>query len=265
MSEPLSDPDIQVRTYFARGRNALITRADFSEIFAAWYLHRMDHGITIPSEMEDVGREAIATLVLHCASRPWKEACAWTVKFPDPRVNIFVAGDNNTGTVIANLQAAELQPISVGMFYADVIEDRKVPRRSVVDFREKSFLRAVEIFYSQSEQRAVRFFWHADEDLVMVSAQPDCDEEWLAGLTQESIRTLDRDVELSLLETRPVTFRCGCNQERMLNFMSPVFQRQADDLFHNDPSISVLCPRCGARHILTRKALEARTTNPSHE
>jgi molecular chaperone Hsp33 len=99
----------------------------------------------------------------------------------------------------------------------------------------------------------------------MVAAQPDCDEEWLAGLTQESIHTLDRDVELSLLEKRQFTFRCGCNQERMLDFMAPVFQRQADELFHSDPSISVLCPRCGARHILTREALEARTTKPSHE
>jgi molecular chaperone Hsp33 len=265
VSEPTSDPDIEVRTYFARGRNALIARGDFSELFAAWYLHRMDHSIEIPSEMEDAGREALAALTLHCASRPWKEACAWTVKFPEPRMNIFVAGDNNTGTVIANLQTADLQPIGEGMFYADVIEDRKAPRRSVVDFREKSFLRAVEIFYSQSEQRSVRFFWHADEDLVMVAAQPDCDEEWLAGLTQESILTLDRDVELSLLEKRQFTFRCGCNQERMLDFMIPVFQRQADELFHGDPSISVLCPRCGARHILTREALEARTTKPSHE
>jgi molecular chaperone Hsp33 len=265
VSEPTSDPDIEVRTYFARGRNALISRGDFSEIFAAWYLHRMDHGIEIPAAMEDAAREAIASITLHSASRPWKEACAWTVKFPEPRLNVFAAADNHTGSVIANFQTSDLQPIGEGMFYADVVEDSKPPRRSVVDFREKSFLRAVEIFYSQSEQRLVRFFWHGEEDLVMVAAQPDCDEEWLAGLTQESIHTLDRDVELSLLEKRQFTFRCGCNQERMLDFMAPVFQRQADELFHSDPSISVLCPRCGARHILTREALEARTTKPSHE
>ena len=265
MSEPTSDPDIEVRTYFARGRNALVARGDFSELFAAWYLHRMDHGIVVPAAMEDTGREALAALTLHCAGRPWKEACAWTVKFPDPRVNIFAAGDNNTGIVIANLQTDDLQAVDKGMFYADVVEGVKPPRRSVVDFRENSFLRAVEIFYSQSEQRAVRFFWHGDEDLVMVAAQPECDEEWLAGLDDHSIRSLDRDEELSLLEKRYYSFRCGCNQDRMLDFMMPVFKRQADELFHGDPSITVVCPRCGARHVLARESLEARSNPLSDE
>jgi molecular chaperone Hsp33 len=258
VSQPTSDPDIEVRTYFARGRNALVARGDFSEIFAAWYLHRMDHGLEFPSAVEDAGRQALAALTLHCAGRPWKEACAWTVKFPEPRVNIFAAGDNATGTVVANLQTDGLQPVETGMFYADVIEDGKSPRRSVVDFRETSFLRAVEVFYSQSEQRPVRFFWHGDEDLVMVAAQPDCDEEWLAGLTPESIRSLDRDVELSLLETRNYRFSCGCNQERMLDLLLPVFLRQADELFHGEEAVTMVCPRCGGRHVLTREALEAR-------
>lgn len=262
MSEPSSDPDIEVRIYFARGRNALVARGDFSELFAAWYLHRMDHGIQVPRSMEGAGREALAALTLHCAGRPWKEACAWTVKFSDPRVNIFAAGDNNTGTVVANLQTDGLQVVEKGIFYSDVLEDAKPPRRSAVDFREKSFLRAVEVFYAQSEQRPVRFFWHGDEDLVMVAAQPDCDEEWLVGLDEKSICSLDRDVELSLLEKRQYSFRCGCNQARMLDFMLPVFRRQADELFDGDPSITVVCPRCGARHVLTRKSLEGRNNPP---
>jgi len=258
VSESNAEPDIEVRTYFARGRNALVARGDFSELFAAWYLHRMDHGIEIPSAMEEAGREALAALTLHCAGRPWKESCAWTVKFSEPRANIFVAGNNSTGTVIANLQTDDLQPVEGGMFYADVIEDSKSPRRSVVDFRETSFLRAVEVFYSRSEQRSVRFFWHGDEDLVMVAAQPDCDEEWLAALTPEAIRTLDRDVELALLEKRNYSFSCGCNQERMLDLLLPVFQRQADELFHDKATLTMVCPRCGGRHVLTREALEAR-------
>ena len=265
MSNPISDPDIEVRTYFARGRNALVARGDFSGIFAAWYLHRMDHGIEIPAPMEDVGREALAAMTLHCAGRPWNEACAWTVKFREPRVNIFVAGDNLAGTVVANLQADALQPVGKGMFYADVVEDAKPARRSVVDFRETSFLRAVEVFYSQSEQRAVRFFWHDEEDLVMVAAQPDCDLEWLAGLDEKSIRTLDRDVELSLLEKRQFTFRCGCNQDRMIDFMLPVFKRQAGELFQEDSSITVVCPRCAAKHVLARESLEARNNTPAHD
>ena len=227
MPQPTNEPDIEVRTYFARGRNALVARGDFSGIFAAWYLHRLDHGLEVPPAAEDAGREALAALTLHCASRPWKEVCAWTIRFPDPRINIFVAGDNTAGTVIANLQAAETQPIAHGMFHADVVEDGGAPRRSVVDFRETSVLRAVEAFYSRSEQRLVRFFWHGEEDLA-------------------------------LLEKRSYNFLCGCNQGRMLDYLQPVFRRQAEELFEGDETLTVVCPRCGARHVLTREAFEAR-------
>ena len=254
----MNESDIEVRTYFARGKNALVARADFSELYASWYLHRLDYGIEIPSEVEDLGRDALAAVTLHCASRPWCEACAWTIKFPTPRANIFTAGDNNTGTVVARVHTEDASPLEKGMFYSDVVEDRKSPRRSAVDFEAGSVFEAVEIFYDRSEQRPVRFFRHDEEDVVMVAAQPDCDLEWLQGLTTNDILTLDQSVELSLLEKRQFTFSCGCNAERMLDFIAPVFKQEANGLFGDDASLTVTCPRCGAKHILTREDLEAR-------
>ena len=97
----------------------------------------------------------------------------------------------------------------------------------------------------------------------MVSAQPDCDLGWLAGLDDEAIRRLDRDVDLSLLEKRSFNFQCGCNHARMLEFMLPVFRSQGDGLFLGDPSVTVVCPRCGARHVITREALEAMASGGS--
>ena len=37
--------------------------------------------------------------LLHCASRPWNEAAAWTIHFQQPRLNLFITGDNAAGTV----------------------------------------------------------------------------------------------------------------------------------------------------------------------
>ena len=249
--------DIEVRTYFARGRNALIARGSFSELFAAWYLHRMDCGLRLSPECDALGRDALAAITLHCASRPWSEVCAWTVHFTDPRINVFVAGDNAAGTVVANVFSENIRAIEKGMFYADVIAEGRASRRSVVEFDGGDFLPAVEKFYEKSEQRRVRFFRHGDEDLVMVSAQPDCDLDWLGALDEEAIRRLDTDVELSLLETRRFRFECGCTQERMLDFLTPVFRRQGDELFGDEQTIRIHCPRCGARHAITREALEA--------
>ena len=251
--------DIEVRTYFARHRNALVARGSFSELFAAWYLHRMDCGIQLPPECDKNGREALAALTLHCAGRPWKETCAWTVHFRDPRMNVFAAGDNAAGTVVANVFTENIREIEKEVFYADVIEEGRPPRRSVTEFEGNDFLSAAEQFYAKSEQRPARFFWHGDEDLVMVAAQPDCDLAWLASLDAAAIETLDADVELALLEKRLYRFECGCTQARMLDFLGPVFRKQGDELFAGEETIRIHCPRCGARHAITREALEAHT------
>jgi len=249
--------DIEVRTYFARGRNALVARASFSELFAAWYLHRMDCGLRIPPECDAIARDALVAITLHCASRPRNEICAWTVHFPDPRINVFAAGDNAAGAIVANVFDENIRAIEKGMFYADVIEDGRPSRRSVVEFGGGGFLHAVEQFYKKSEQRLVRFFQHGDEDFVMVSAQPDCDLAWLGVLDDDAIRRLDSEVVISLLETRSFRFQCGCTQERMLDFLAPVFRRQGNELFDGEETLRIHCPRCGARHTLTREALEA--------
>lgn len=257
----MSDPDIEVRTYFARHKNALVARGDFSEIYAAWYHHRVDNKLEIPDPADAVAKDALAAVTLHCAGLPWKVATAWTIQLPHPRVNIFAAGDNNTGTVIVNLLTENLQPIDKGVFCSDVIEAPAPARRSVVDFETRGFFGAVEAFYEKSEQRKVRFFHYGDDEFVMIAAQPDCDLEWLEGLTDEAVRTLDTSVELSLLEKRQFSFKCGCNQDRMMDFVMPLFQRDAAELFGDDPTIRVICPRCGARHTLTREALEARVNS----
>jgi molecular chaperone Hsp33 len=252
-------PDIEVRTYFVRHRNAIVARGDFSELFAAWYLHRMDAGLPVPPECDSNGREALAAVTLHCAARPRQEMCAWTVHFRNPRMNIFAAGDNAAGTVVANVFNENIREIEKDIFYADVIEPGQAARRSVTEFEGTDFLRAAEAFYNKSEQRAARFFWYGDEDLVLVAAQPDCDLDWLAALDATAIATLDADVELSLLEKRSYRFECGCTQERMLDLLRPVYLRQGSELFGDDETIRIHCPRCGSRFAITREALEAHT------
>lgn len=254
-----NDHDVEVRTYFARKMNALVARADFSDLFAAWYLHRMDLALTVPPECDAAARDALAAMTLHCAGRPHGETCAWTVHFTSPRMNVFAAGDNPNGTLIANVFTENIRENPSNIFYADVIGGARAPRRSTAEFSGDDFLSAAEQFYSRSEQRPVRFFRHGDEDLVMVAAQPDCDLDWLRALDREAVTRLDQDVELALLETRRYRFFCGCTHDRMLDFLAPVFRRQGEDLFGGEETIRVHCPRCGARHVITRESLEAKS------
>ncbi len=257
-SENTSDPGIEVRTYFARGRNALVARAEFSELYASLYLHQMDNGIKLEGEYDQLIRDGLAAITLHCASRPHKETVAWTVNFQSPLANVFVAGDNNFGTVVGNVFTENVKQAARSLFYSDVVADDKPSKRSVIEFEADNFLAAAESFYQQSEQRPARLFRYDEEELVLVAAQPDCDLDWLASLDDEAIRQLDKTVELSLLETRHYRFACGCNQERMLTMLVPIMRSEPDSLFEGEETIRISCPRCGARHTITREALEAR-------
>jgi molecular chaperone Hsp33 len=259
MSDPEKSPDpgIEVRTYFARGRNVLVARAEFSELYAALYLHRMDCGNHLEGASEQLLRDALAAVTLHSASRPWNEMVAWTVNFQDPLANVFVSGNNGLGTVIGNVFTENVKTAPNNLFYADIVAESLPPRRSVAEFSGQDFLHAVETFYVQSEQRPARFFRYDEEDLVMVTAQPDADLFWMRSLDEVAIRRLDKDVELALLEKRRYRFECGCNQDQMLAMLAPVMRKQPDDLFEGEEVVRVHCPRCGARHTITRESLEA--------
>jgi molecular chaperone Hsp33 len=94
------------------------------------------------------------------------------------------------------------------------------------------------------------------EDYVFISAQPDCDEVWLSALDVAAVRELDRNETLSLLEKRAYRWECGCSQQRMFEVLESVMVRDPEGLFGGEPSLRIGCPRCGARHVISREALE---------
>jgi len=256
-SETPADPGIEVRTYFVRGRNALVARAEFSELYAAFYLHQMDCGIRLEPAQDHLMRDALAAITLHCAARPQNETVAWTVSFQEPLLNLFVAGDNRSGAVAGTAFTENVKKAEKNLFYADTVTPGQPLRRSAVEFSGGNFLEAVEAFYRQSEQRPARIFRHDEEDIVLIVAQPDCDLDWLHALDDAAVRRLDQDNELGLLEQRRYRFECGCNQDRILAMLAPVMRRQSKELFEDEKIIRIHCPRCGARYAITREAMEA--------
>lgn len=258
-----SSPDptvtgLEVRSYFVRGRNALITRADFGELYVDYYLHQGQQGRQHRPAHDEMLKEAIAAHTLHCASRPWNEWWAWTIHLTDPLLNLFVAGDNRYGKIIGQLFTDEVKDDGHPVFIAELAKERGEPRRSVVELSPGiDVFSAVQRYYEMSEQRPARYFRHGPEDFVFVSAQPQCDLAWFESLTDESIRSLDQAEELSLLEVRRYRWECGCSQERMLGVLAPIMRSNPDGLFEGDESLRMSCPRCGARYVITREAMEA--------
>lgn len=252
-----AEPGLNVPTHFVRARDVLVARANLSELYVDYYLHLGTNKVRLSEAHDAMFKRALAGFVLHCASRPRNEMTAWTINFQEPRVNLFLTGDNELGTVTGRIFDENVRELPENVFYADVVRRREPSRRSAVNFIGSDPLVAVENFYAQSEQRPGRFFQLGDEEFALVCEHPDCDAAWFAALDIEQVRSMEKDETLSLLETRVCRWHCGCNQARMLEVLAPVMRTDPEGLFAGDPVITIQCPRCTARHAVTREALEA--------
>lgn len=261
VSTPINpaEPGLEIRTSFVRGRNALVARATFTELYVDYYLHRSTHHLQYAEQLDAMFKRGLAGFVLHCASRPWNEMTAWTINFQDPLANLFFTGDNETGAITGRVFVDDIKVLPQNLFYTDIVRGRQPKRRSTVSFTGNDPLAAAETFFAQSEQRPARFFEIGEEDFVLVSEHPDCDDEWFAALNTDSVRTLDQEETLAPLERRIYRWHCGCNQQRMMEVIAPVMRSQGgeEDLFGDAETIQMPCPRCAARHTITREAMEA--------
>ena len=257
MQNPQIDQGLEVRTYFVRERNALLARAEFGELYVDYYLHQGQYGYHHAPAHDGMLKEALAALTLHCASRPWNEAWAWTIHFQKPLLNLFVTGDNRRGIIVGQIFTEKVKDDGRNLFCADLVRERQDSRRSTVEFQSSSPFAIVEEYYARSEQRPARYFQHGPEDFVMISAQPGCDLDWFRQLDHEQVRKIDETETLSLLEQRAYRWGCGCSQERMFSVLAPMMRSDPAGLFGEEDAIRISCPRCGALHLVTREALEA--------
>ena len=256
-SKEAENETIEVRCYFVRERNALLVRGDFSPLYTDYYLHLMQHGIRHEQPQDTLLKDGLAALTLHLASRPRNEAVAWTLSWQDPLQNVFVTGSNRTGNVVGRLFTEDVRERDTNLFIAQVMVAGQESRQSMIEAESLDMFSIAESFYRQSEQRPGRYFRHADDDFVMVSAQPDCDLEWLQALDDEGIRGIDASETLSLLETRSYRFDCGCSPGKIFPIIADMTEETIASVFGENEVLAAGCPRCGARYVITREALEA--------
>lgn len=252
-----ADAGLEIRTHFVRHRNALLARADFGDLFVDYYLHLSRHGIKVAPEHDALFKRTLAAFALHCASRPRNELTAWTLNFQQPLVNLFLVADHETGAIAGRAFDENVKVGPENLFFADVVRGRGEKRRSAVTFTGADPIAAVEKFYAQSEQRGARYFQLGEEEFAMLSEHPDCDLPWYGALTPDGVKTLADTETLVLLERRVFRWHCGCNQARMLEVLAPTMRQDPDGLFAGEPKVEIRCPRCGARHTVTREAMEA--------
>jgi molecular chaperone Hsp33 len=243
---------------FVRHRNALLVRAELGPLFTDYYLHLADNQLRYTPEQDGIFRNGLAAFTLHCASRPRPEHLAWTLSFQEPRLNLFLAGDNEDGTVVGRLFTENVRPAAQNTFYGDIVPRRGMEsRRSVVNFFGSDAFAAATDYYARSEQRPVRFFHLAGDEYAMLVSQPDCDLAWFSSVDAAAVGGLAGAETLARIERRLYRWQCGCTQQKILGAIAPAFRADPQGVFGDGESIRVECPRCAALYVLTREAMEA--------
>lgn len=236
---------VEARSFYVRGRNVLLARAKCGPLYVDYYLHLMQHSIRHDEPADVMLKEALAAMTLHLCSRPQDESCAWTINVNEPEMNLFVTGGSRPGRVTGRIFTEDVRKAEENLFISQTTRPNHQARQSVVSFHGTDVLRAAELFYEQSEQRPTRIFREDDEEFVMLTAEPDCDLEWLEGLKAGDIGRLDEAEHLVPLETRGYVFECGCSADRLYPLLTRLTADDLDAIFE-DGYAAITCPRCGA-------------------
>lgn len=241
-----------IESIFVRKRNALMVRGHFPGIYTDYYLHLMEHGIRPPPVLDQMLKDALATLTLHLVTRPWAETSAWTVNLRAPRVNLFVTGSSLTESVTGRVFTEDVREPDRNYFYSQATTpNSQEPRTSTIEVDGNDPVNWITRFYLQSEQRHARCFRLPDEHFMLVSAQPDCDLDWLLDLTDSAAAEIPSANDTKLLETRRFRFFCGCNLDRILPILGS-WRDRLDELFQDADLITLQCPRCAAKYPVSR-------------
>ncbi len=245
---------VEITNRFVRHRNALETRASFGPVFMDYYLHLMQHSLKHAPQQDEMLKDAVAALALHLVSRPWDEVVAWTMNIQNPSMNLFVTGNCHLQSITGRIYTEHVKESAENLFFAQVARKNHEPRHSVVPFDGTDILQAAESFYKQSQQLPIRYFRMKDpEEYVLITAMPDCDLEWLEGLTSERVERLAEEEELGHLEKRLLGFGCECTLGKVIQAVTALGRKTVDELFGEEEILEISCPRCSAKYLANRE------------
>lgn len=251
-----ADGIVEIRCDFVRNRSVLLTHGDLRPLFERWHRHHKENLLVTDPEHDALFENALAAFTLHLAGQSRNKHLTWTVNIGSPAVNLFLGGSTIDGWVTGRVFSENVATFDKGQFYQESIVGGKGPFRSFASFDGAGIFGAVEQYYAASEQRPAKIFDLGDCRFAMAHAHPDYDEGWFTTLTADIVADIAAKEELGRIETRRMGWRCGCEDpHRILGALLMAYVKSPDELFGDEASIEVSCPRCAAKHRVTRDAM----------
>jgi molecular chaperone Hsp33 len=245
----------EVESYLVRRRDALAVYGDFRPLLRDLELHSLAWELHYDPLVLQLLADGLTALGLHLASLPPNQFVGWTVSIQEPPVNLFFAGDSGSGAVVGRAFLEGVEPRPENLFVAQLKSPDSEPRRSTVPVDGIDIYGMVEHYYTRSEQRLARFL-HDGPRAVLILALPQADAAWIRSLAPEAAFQLPREREVKLLARRHLTWRCGCDREKLANVLVGAYGSAPEALFKEEERVEVECPRCGALLAVSRDEYE---------
>ena len=248
---------VQIDRYVARERRALLARGRCAPLFADFLEHSRRWVGDPDGLVAEMMRQGLAAAALYLTCRPRDEETAWTINLPEPPLNLFFVADASRGRVVGRYFDRHVRAQASSRLFVQSVRGFAEPHQSVIEVRGFDVLSMLESYHAQSEQSSARFLAYEDDEYLMVMALPGIDEAWLRGLSRGEARALLEDASTTLIEVRPVTFGCACDERRIMGLATSLFAGQEEELFGDDERAEILCPRCGHAYEIHRRAFDA--------
>lgn len=247
-----------IRTFLHRKKDVVFARGNIEKLFNAYLLHAKSLG-PLPEELGlEIMRKTLACATLQLALLPPDQFVAWTINLSQPRLNVFLAGDNNQFQITGRVYNENVKDTPINRLYVETQRPKHEPSRSMLDFHGLDILKTMEEYFIRSVQIPTRFFELAPDDFLMAQGMPRVDRAWMESLDKNSVSKHIEQNEMESIEERKYKFNCGCNAEKILSVLKGMFKNNPLDLFADAEKIDATCPRCGKKWVISKDEFNAR-------
>ena len=252
-----SKSSVKIHTFLHRPRDVVFARGTFEGLFNAYLLHAKTLGPLPREQALELMRKTLACASLQLALLPPDQFVAWTMNLTQPRLNVFLAGDNNQFQITGRVYSENVKAARTNRLYVETQRPKSEPSRSLLDFKGLDVLRTMEEYFMRSVQIPTRFFELKPDDFLVAQGMPRVDKSWLDSLDNQSIEQHITDHEMEPIEEREYRFNCGCNAQKILHVLKGMFRKNPAELFAGKDNVEATCPRCGKKWVISRDEFEA--------
>lgn len=242
---------VPVHSYVDRKTHTVMARGQFDGLFQAYLDHARELGAPPSPEALAIFRDAMAAAVLQLALLPPDQYCSWTYNLREPKINIFLAGDNGDFNLTGRVYEEHVRTVELNRLFIETQRPHHEPARSVVDFADPDVLEAMRQYYARSLQMRAKVLRYEENQFTLIQGLPNVDRQWFAELDEARVAAMfDRGLEP--IERRTYRFHCGCDVRRITSAVIGLFGNDIDGLFQGEAQVEVQCPRCGRHFDLDR-------------